>query len=165
MCRPVWHNSDAGLTIYLRALISDIREIWQAICRLCTFWPKCANAWSANALHRSAHCACRLKFTPPDVMAQALGVNASDVPPSLAARNSNAGFLTRMAAPPNSTLDAYRATSLLQPPQNAVQVHRFPLAHGSTPQARFLNTPKPTLAHHAQQGYLRYTAQKIPRAC
>ena len=88
-------------------------------------------------------------LTPPDIMAQALGVNASDVPPSLAARNSNAGFLTRMAAPPNDTLDAFRATSLLQPPQSATQVHRFPLAHGNTPQAR-ANTPEHVVTHYTQ---------------
>ncbi len=78
-------------------------------------------------------------LTPPHIVAQALGVNASDVPPSLAARNSNAGFLTRMAAPPNNTLDVFRTTSLLQPPQSAAQVHRFSFAHGNTPTAR---TPK-----------------------
>ena len=88
-------------------------------------------------------------LTPPDIVAQALGVNASNVPPSLAARNSNAGFLTRMASPPSNTLDAFRTTSLLQPPQAATQVHRFPLAHGSTPQARF-HTPEHAATHYAQ---------------
>ena len=84
-------------------------------------------------------------LTPPDVLAQALGVNASDVPASLAARGSNAGFLTRMASPPNSTLDAFRRSTLLQPPQSAAQVHHFPLAHGNTPQAR--STRLSTISH------------------
>ncbi|KAK9840760.1 hypothetical protein WJX81_002919 [Elliptochloris bilobata] len=75
-----------------------------------------------------------LALTPQRIMAQALGLNTSAVPANLSSRTSHDGFLTRLAAPPANSLDAYRASTLLQPPQQAAQVHRFPLAHGNAPE-------------------------------
>ena len=81
----------------------------------------------------------RLSLSPSRIVAQAVGANASSVAANiLPGRNSNAGFMTRMAAAPNNSIDAYRASTLLQPAQAAQMAHRFPLAHGNTPEARRL---------------------------
>ena len=90
-----------------------------------------------------AHYGCclerRLSLSPSRIVAQAVGANASSVAANISpGRNSNAAFMTRLAAAPNNSIDAYRASTLLQPTQAAQMVHRFPLAHGNTPEVQLL---------------------------
>lgn len=108
-----------------------------------------------------AHYGCclerRLSLSPSRIVAQAVGANVSLVAANiLPGRNSSAGFMTRLAAAPNNSIDAYRASTLLQPTQAAQMVHRFPLAHGNTPEVGLLLKCLVTYANSMAKCSLQY---------